>query len=489
MAEQYGFIGDNWYTDTFLADYISSFISDGVYNLELQVKAGNEMQVFVNVGRGWIKGYYYELSTNMKPLTIDKPDTVLDRIDNIVFYLDLVSKTLGLKVSKGNFSSDPSPPALIRTQEYHELKLAEVRVNAKITQITQSMIRDTRLDNNMCGIVHSVVDHIDTSTLMKELEDWRDKYETQTQEEFNEWFGSMKSQLEPVIEAANTATSKANTATINANNAATNANNNATLANTAATNANSKANLANTAATNANSKATLANTAAINADDATTRANTAAEEAEHLIEVGVDNVVVEKINEQKNKANGIAGLSANGKLTKMPTYTDVGAAPESAVPIGKIDIFAGRNIPNGFLICDGRAVSRTTYSKLYGVIGTVYGSGNGSTTFNLPNMQGRVPAGFKEDDLNFNVLGQQKGSIFYELRALVGACDSNVGKIAYYPANPVLDSYNVGFWIEGSQSYQGSINQINHTSMVLQTNGNWPTTLQPILVVYYIIKY
>lgn len=297
-----------------------------------------------------------------------------------------------------------------------------------------------------------------------------------------------KSQVEPVIEAANTATSKANAATTSANNAATNANNKASAANTAAANANSKATLANTAATNANNKATLAGTAATSANDAATRANTAAEEAEHLIEVGVDGVVVEKINEQKNKANGIAGLNASGKLTKMPTYTDVGAAPASAVPVGKIDIFAGRTVPSGFLLCDGRAVSRTTYSKLYSAIGTVYGNGNGSTTFNLPNMQGRVPVGLKSDDTNFNVLGQQNGTTSYELHALVGACDGNVNRIAYFPTGPVFDSYNSGLWIEGV-GYAGSISKINHTSLVLQPDGSQATTLQPFLVVYYIIKY
>lgn len=488
MAEKYGFIGDNWYTDEFLAEYIASFISNGVYNLELQVKAASDMQVVVGVGRGWIKGYYFELSTNMKTLMIDKADTVLHRIDNIVFYLDLMSKEMGLKVSKGSFSSNPTPPSLVRTQEYYELKLAEVRIDAKTTQITQSMIRDTRLDSNMCGIVHCVVDHIDTSTLMKELEDWRDNYETQTQEEFDEWFNAMKAQVQPVIEAANTAISKAGIATENANNAAQNASDKAFLANAAATNANFKATLANTAAANADSKATLASTAATSAGNAAARANTAAEQAEHLIDVGIDQVVIEKIDEQKNMVNGIAGLNASGKLNQMPTCTDVGAAPDYAVPVGKIDIFAGRMIPNGFLLCDGRAVSRVTYSKLYSEIGTVYGNGDGSTTFNLPNMQGRVPVGFKGDDSNFNILGQQNGSTSYELRALVGACDGNVNRIAYFPTDPVFDSYSVGFWIEGT-SYTGYIAKINHTSMVLQADGSKPTTLQPFLVVYYIIKY
>jgi microcystin-dependent protein len=50
--------------------------------------------------------------------------------------------------------------------------------------------------------------------------------------------------------------------------------------------------------------------------------------------------------------------------------------------------------PTGFLLCDGTAVSRTTYSALFALIATTYGAGDGSTTFNLPDMRGRVPTGF-----------------------------------------------------------------------------------------------
>ena len=55
------------------------------------------------------------------------------------------------------------------------------------------------------------------------------------------------------------------------------------------------------------------------------------------------------------------------------------------LPVGVVQAFAGSTIPTGWLLCDGSAVSRTTYAALYSVIGTTYGSGNGSTTFNLPN--------------------------------------------------------------------------------------------------------
>ena len=61
--------------------------------------------------------------------------------------------------------------------------------------------------------------------------------------------------------------------------------------------------------------------------------------------------------------------------------------------IGNIIAFSGLNTPEGYLECDGSAVSRVDYSDLFSVIGTSYGAGDGSTTFNLPNLSGRVALG------------------------------------------------------------------------------------------------
>lgn len=66
------------------------------------------------------------------------------------------------------------------------------------------------------------------------------------------------------------------------------------------------------------------------------------------------------------------------------------------VPVGTVLPFAGAASPNGFLLCNGQAVARTTYAALFAAIGTAYGAGDGSTTFNLPDLRGRVAAG-KED--------------------------------------------------------------------------------------------
>ena len=63
------------------------------------------------------------------------------------------------------------------------------------------------------------------------------------------------------------------------------------------------------------------------------------------------------------------------------------------IPAGTILPYGGTFAPAGFLLCNGQAVSRTTYADLYTAIGTAFGSGNGSTTFNVPDLRGRFLRG------------------------------------------------------------------------------------------------
>ena len=63
------------------------------------------------------------------------------------------------------------------------------------------------------------------------------------------------------------------------------------------------------------------------------------------------------------------------------------------IPVGVINPYAGSTAPTGWLLCSNQPVSRTTYSALFAVIGTTYGSGDGSTTFNVPDLRGRTVAG------------------------------------------------------------------------------------------------
>ena len=62
-----------------------------------------------------------------------------------------------------------------------------------------------------------------------------------------------------------------------------------------------------------------------------------------------------------------------------------------SIPAGSVLMFAGATVPPGYAICDGRAVSRADNPNLFAAIGVAYGAGDGSTTFNLPNLKDRVP--------------------------------------------------------------------------------------------------
>lgn len=64
------------------------------------------------------------------------------------------------------------------------------------------------------------------------------------------------------------------------------------------------------------------------------------------------------------------------------------------VPTGALLEYGAAAAPTGWLLCDGSAISRATYATLFGVVGTTYGVGDGSTTFNLPDLRGRVAVGY-----------------------------------------------------------------------------------------------
>lgn len=78
-------------------------------------------------------------------------------------------------------------------------------------------------------------------------------------------------------------------------------------------------------------------------------------------------------------------------------------------PAGVVSAFAGASAPAGYLLCDGAAVSRTTYAALFAVLSTTYGTGDGSSTFNLPDLRTRVPVG-KNSSGTFATLGAKGGA-------------------------------------------------------------------------------
>lgn len=92
------------------------------------------------------------------------------------------------------------------------------------------------------------------------------------------------------------------------------------------------------------------------------------------------------------------GIEDSGRITGVATPTGSTDAAtkgyvDAAIPIGAVVPYAGSTAPTGWLLCYGQAVSRSTYATLFGIISTTYGTGDGSTTFNVPDLRGRVVAG------------------------------------------------------------------------------------------------
>jgi microcystin-dependent protein len=104
-------------------------------------------------------------------------------------------------------------------------------------------------------------------------------------------------------------------------------------------------------------------------------------------------------------AGGVAVITSTATDVTVPvnlivtgTLTHTGlAAGLGNTPVGSIIDYAGTSAPTGWLLCYGQAVSRTTYSALFAIIDEIYGEGDNSTTFNLPDLRGRVTAG--QDDM------------------------------------------------------------------------------------------
>ena len=94
-------------------------------------------------------------------------------------------------------------------------------------------------------------------------------------------------------------------------------------------------------------------------------------------------------------------------------------------PVGAVIPYSSSTAPTGWFIADGSAVSRTTYLDLFDLIGTQYGAGNGSTTFNLPNLKGRVPVGYNTGDSDFNVMGETGGAKTHSLTGAENAAHSH----------------------------------------------------------------
>ena len=158
-------------------------------------------------------------------------------------------------------------------------------------------------------------------------------------------------------------------------------------------------------------------------------------------------------------------------------HNDIIDLLKKLIPTGCVQSFAGNTLPDGWLLCDGSAVSRTDYAELYAVIGDTYGAGDGSTTFNLPDLtdkfiQGNAVAGTEHSAGLPNITGSFNNSPAYSIQGAFSDSDAIPGATPIGAGN-MYTVATVDFKASNSNSIYGS-----------------STTVQPPSVTMrYIIKY
>ena len=157
----------------------------------------------------------------------------------------------------------------------------------------------------------------------------------------------------------------------------------ATQAQTALNTANTAISTANAASATANGIASTANTALTNSTNAVSTANTA-------------NTTANTANTTATTANTTANSALSTANSAVSTANTALSTAQALNPTGMVIWVAMNTAPNGFLKANGAAVSRTTYAALFAAIGTTFGSGDGSTTFNVPDLRGEFVRGWDD---------------------------------------------------------------------------------------------
>lgn len=156
-------------------------------------------------------------------------------------------------------------------------------------------------------------------------------------------------------------------------------------------------------------------------------------------------------------------------------------------PVGVVQAFAGSTTPDGWLLCDGSAVSRTTYAALFEAIGTTYGSGDGSTTFNVPNLVDKFVEGSATSGTT-KAAGLPNITAGVDLRGLNtnGASIFGGETGAFTNASP-SDSYqNINTGTTAGTNYTKRLKLDASRSSSIY--GNSTTVQPPALTMRYIIK-
>ncbi len=176
-------------------------------------------------------------------------------------------------------------------------------------------------------------------------------------------------------------------------------------------------------------------------------------------------------------------ISAAAAWTDYVTPTGSGATLTGIFPVWMITPYAWTAAPTGWLICDWTAYSRTvTYSALFAVTSTLYWVGDGATTFNIPDLRGRVPVG--KNSATFATLGSTGWA---ETHTLIEAeMPVHNHDALMYAGGWAQTSLNLATWVDSA--YQDLMN--GSEQIIYNAGGGWAhNNLQPYQTINYIIKF
>lgn len=170
---------------------------------------------------------------------------------------------------------------------------------------------------------------------------------------------------------------------------------------------------------------------------------------------------------------------------------------------GTIEVYSKNTAPSGYLLCNGQAVSRTTYANLFAVIGTTYGAGNGSTTFNVPNLSGKLPIGTSSSHAFASTGGATTHTHSTAGHAItIAELPKHSHQLAFYSSSwtdKTVDSYmdtvQWGAYTKTNVHYALSITDATDGGYVggnaAHNHGNTTSasSMQPYIAMTYIIKY
>ena len=180
----------------------------------------------------------------------------------------------------------------------------------------------------------------------------------------------------------------------------------------------------------------------------------------------------------------------------MGNLSALGNTVVQTTPVGVIEAFAGVNAPAGWLFCDGSAVSRIQYPELFSALSTTYGSGDNSTTFNLPDLRGRMPFG-KGTHSDVATLGNNEGASLANRRPkhqhTVYFSDPghnhSLSESPYTGAgNSIAVGANPSAYINNSQTNSNTTGINIKVNPENASSSTSPQDAPPYLVVNYIIK-